>query len=40
MSGIIGAIAFRNCDRPVTKPYLTAMRDTMVHRGPTAPACG
>jgi asparagine synthase (glutamine-hydrolysing) len=34
MSGIVGALALGNRDWHVTEHYLTAMRDTMVHRGP------
>lgn len=34
MSGVVGAIAFKDGSWRVTEPYLTAMRDTMAHRGP------
>lgn len=34
MCGIVGALSFTNSSFRVTDPYLTAMRDTMIHRGP------
>lgn len=34
MCGIVGSFIFRNSDFIVTEPYITRMRDTMVHRGP------
>ncbi|MCH7650472.1 MAG: asparagine synthetase B, partial [Nitrospinae bacterium] len=34
MCGIVGALSFNNGSFKVTEPYLTAMRDTMLHRGP------
>lgn len=34
MCGIVGSFIFRNSDFLVTEPYITRMRDTMVHRGP------
>lgn len=34
MCGIVGALAFKNSSFTVTEPYITCMRDTMVHRGP------
>ncbi|HYG74487.1 MAG TPA: asparagine synthase (glutamine-hydrolyzing) [Planctomycetota bacterium] len=34
MCGIVGAFSFKNSTFSITEPYLTAMRDTMVHRGP------
>lgn len=34
MCGLAGALVFSNSDFRVTEPYLTSMRDTMVHRGP------
>ena len=38
MCGIVGALSFKNGPFVVTEPYLTKMRDTMVHRGPDG--CG
>lgn len=34
MCGIAGALAFSNSSFEVTEKYITAMRDTMIHRGP------
>ena len=34
MCGIAGALTFRGSDFEVTEPYITKMRDTMIHRGP------
>jgi len=34
MCGIVGAFSFNNGSFTVTESYLTAMRDTMIHRGP------
>ena len=34
MCGITGALSFRNSSFEVTEPYITRMRDAMVHRGP------
>ena len=34
MCGIVGSLSFRNSSFRVTKPYITQMRDTMIHRGP------
>jgi asparagine synthase (glutamine-hydrolysing) len=34
MCGIVGSFVFDHHGFGVTEPYLTAMRDTMVHRGP------
>lgn len=34
MCGIVGALAFQGSNFRVTEPYLVAMRDTMVTRGP------
>ena len=34
MCGIAGALVFKNGTFNVTEPYITAMRDTMAHRGP------
>jgi asparagine synthase (glutamine-hydrolysing) len=34
MCGIVGALSFEGSDFTVTPPYLTRMRETMVHRGP------
>lgn len=34
MCGIVGSFVFRNSDFIITEPYITRMRDTMVHRGP------
>jgi asparagine synthase (glutamine-hydrolysing) len=34
MCGLVGAFAFTGSGFKVTEPYITAMRDTMVHRGP------
>lgn len=36
MCGVIGALVFRNSNFSVTEPYVTAMRDSMAHRGPDA----
>ncbi|MCO5297511.1 MAG: asparagine synthase (glutamine-hydrolyzing) [Fimbriimonadaceae bacterium] len=38
MCGIVGALAFKGSSFEVTEPYLVAMRDAMVHRGPDG--CG
>ncbi len=38
MCGIVGALSFNNGSFQVTEPYLTTMRDTMIHRGPDG--CG
>ncbi len=34
MCGIVGALSFTSGSFRVTEPYLAAMRDTMIHRGP------
>ena len=34
MCGIVGALSFSSGSFRVTDPYLTSMRDTMIHRGP------
>ena len=34
MCGIVGALSFENNAFTVTEPYITRMRDTMLHRGP------
>jgi asparagine synthase (glutamine-hydrolysing) len=34
MCGIVGALSFMGSDYRITDPYITKMRDTMVHRGP------
>lgn len=34
MCGIVGALAFENSTRELTRVYIARMRDTMVHRGP------
>ena len=34
MCGIVGALILEGSDFSVTEPYITKMRDTMVHRGP------
>ncbi|MBI5049145.1 MAG: asparagine synthase (glutamine-hydrolyzing) [Deltaproteobacteria bacterium] len=34
MCGIVGALKFKNSIFHITEPYMTAMRDTMAHRGP------
>ena len=34
MCGIVGSLSFNNSSFKVTAPYITEMRDTMVHRGP------
>lgn len=34
MCGIVGALTFKHSTFTVTEPYLTRMRDTMLHRGP------
>jgi asparagine synthase (glutamine-hydrolysing) len=34
MCGIVGTMVLEGSDFQVTEPYITAMRDTMVHRGP------
>jgi asparagine synthase (glutamine-hydrolysing) len=34
MCGIVGALSFQGESFKVTEPYITEMRDTMVHRGP------
>ena len=34
MCGIIGALAFKNSSFIIKEPYITKMRDTMIHRGP------
>lgn len=34
MCGLVGAFAFEGSDTRITEPYITTMRDTMVHRGP------
>src|SRR5262249_39935432 len=34
MFGIVGALSFKNSSFVITEPYITRMRDTMVHRGP------
>lgn len=34
MCGIVGAFAYEGSGFEVTEPYITKMRDTMVHRGP------
>jgi len=38
MCGILGALSFDGAPDPITDPYLTAMRDTMRHRGPDGAA--
>jgi len=32
--GIVGALVLEGSDFSVAEPYITKMRDTMVHRGP------
>ena len=34
MCGIVGALSFRQSSFRVTEPYVSRMRDTMIHRGP------
>jgi len=34
MCGIVGALAFHSSNFAITEPYISSMRDTMVHRGP------
>lgn len=34
MCGVVGALVLEGSDFRVTEPYITQMRDTMVHRGP------
>ena len=34
MCGIVGALCFDDSPFEITRPYLSTMRDTMVHRGP------
>jgi len=34
MCGIVGAFNFKTGTFPINEPYITKMRDTMVHRGP------
>ncbi len=34
MCGITGALTFKNSAFEITEEYITAMRDTMIHRGP------
>jgi len=34
MCGIVGAYSFNNNNFKITEPYITKMRDTMIHRGP------
>jgi asparagine synthase (glutamine-hydrolysing) len=34
MCGIVGALVFKESTFKITDPYITAMRDTMLHRGP------
>lgn len=34
MCGINGALSFKNSLFEITEPYITSMRDTMIHRGP------
>ncbi|MCR9191740.1 MAG: asparagine synthase (glutamine-hydrolyzing) [Gammaproteobacteria bacterium] len=34
MCGIVGALAFPGSTFKITEPYITTMRDTMIHRGP------
>ncbi len=34
MCGIVGSLVFGNSNYRVTEPYIVAMRDTMIHRGP------
>lgn len=34
MCGIVGVLGFQHSDFRVTKPYLTRLRDQMIHRGP------
>src|SRR5471032_1069043 len=38
MCGINGALAFANGTFQVTEPYITRMRDAMIHRGPDGAA--
>src|SRR5690242_6249663 len=38
MGGIVGAYCFSDSSFRITDPYLTRMRDTMVHRGPNGGA--
>ena len=38
MCGIVGALSFTSNSFKITTPYITAMRDTMIHRGPDG--CG
>lgn len=38
MCGIVGALSFGQSSFSVTEPYINAMRDTMIHRGPDG--CG
>ena len=37
MCGIVGALSWGNFS--VTEPYIVAMRDTMIHRGPDGEGC-
>ena len=39
MCGICGALSFINKPFKVTEPYITRMRDTMIHRGPDDEGC-
>ena len=34
MCGIIGSLLFNNSNSEITDSYITAMRDTLIHRGP------
>ena len=34
MCGITGALSFTQSEFKITEPYITKMRETMVHRGP------
>ena len=38
MCGIVGALSFTSASFKITTPYITSMRDTMIHRGPDG--CG
>lgn len=39
MCGIVGVLSFTDKPFEVTEPYLVAMRDAMVHRGPDGAGC-
>ncbi len=36
MCGVVGTLVFRNSNFSISEPYVTAMRDSMAHRGPDA----